>query len=503
MKYSLLLFVCIIVITTLHAQNDGKIVLGKKDSVYSEILKEKREVWIYTPYPSDAPAPKSKRYPVIYLLDGDGHFESVVGIVQQLSQVNGNSVLPEMIIVAIPNTDRTRDLTPTHIDADPPMMDSNFSRNTGGGEKFTAFMEKELMPHIDSALPTRPFKVLIGHSFGGLTVMNILTNHANLFNAYIAIDPSMWYDKNRFLKTTQTKLSAQKFDNRTLYLGIANTMSKEMTLEKMYKDTTSATRHIRSIFTLDRFIKSKPGIGLRYASKYYPNDDHSSSPLITEYDGLRFIFNWYKIDLGITDYLDSTAPLAKKMTTHYKNVSSKFGYEVLPSEEEVNGWGYMMLGQKQFKKAGDLFELNMANYPESGNTYDSYADFLVSKKDTAAALKFYQKAMSKGFSEETQQKINRLQGKSTFSPTTKDLEKYVGAFEFTTITLSATTFVKGNALWVNASGYGDFELEPVSPHVFKVKGMEGQKIEFEMQDGKVIGMINTQPNGTFKAQVKK
>ena len=65
------------------------------------------------------------------------------------------------------------------------------------------------MPHIDSAYPTQPYKVLIGHSFGGLTVMNVITNHTTLFNAYIAIDPSMWYDQQRFLKSNGGKLSSK------------------------------------------------------------------------------------------------------------------------------------------------------------------------------------------------------------------------------------------------------------------------------------------------------
>ena len=151
-----------------------------------------------------------QRFPVLYLLDGDAHFNSVVGMIQQLSQVNGNTIVPEMIVVAIPNTDRTRDLTPTHVESDPPMMDSAGSKTSGGGENFAAFLQKELIPHVDSSYLTQPFRVLIGHSFGGLTVMNILTNHSKMFNAYIAIDPSMWYDKERFLKTTQQKLAGQK-----------------------------------------------------------------------------------------------------------------------------------------------------------------------------------------------------------------------------------------------------------------------------------------------------
>ena len=154
------------------------------------------------------------------------------------------------------------------------MMDTNFSKSTGGGENFVAFIEKELMPHIDSVYQTAPYKILIGHSFGGLTVMNVLTNHTKLFNAYIAIDPSMWYDRQRFLAATEKRLTEKNYNGTRLYVGIANTMPDGMTLEKMKKDTTSDTRHIRSIFDLDKFIKSHPENGLKYSSKYYSDDNH-------------------------------------------------------------------------------------------------------------------------------------------------------------------------------------------------------------------------------------
>ena len=107
------------------------IVIGKIDSVQSNILDENRKIWVHVP---DGAANNKERFPVVYLLDGDAHFSSVVGMIQQLSTVNGNMMCPKMIVVGIPNTDRTRDLTPTHVDVDPMMNDSAFVRTSGGGE---------------------------------------------------------------------------------------------------------------------------------------------------------------------------------------------------------------------------------------------------------------------------------------------------------------------------------------------------------------------------------
>src|SRR5665213_1730806 len=93
---------------------DNHIILGNIDSVKSKILNETRKVWVYVPASYNSKAPHKQRYPVVYLLDGDDHFPSVVGMIQQLSEVNGNSICPDMIVVGITNTDRTRDLTPTN-----------------------------------------------------------------------------------------------------------------------------------------------------------------------------------------------------------------------------------------------------------------------------------------------------------------------------------------------------------------------------------------------------
>jgi predicted alpha/beta superfamily hydrolase len=389
-----------------HAQTDDKIVLGKNDKIHSKILNEDRRIMVYVPGGIDTR--NGKKYPVVYLLDGDAHFYSVAGMIQQLSSVNGNTICPEMIVVGIPNTIRTRDLTPTHVDVDLPYMDSTSSKPSGGGEQFMAFIEKELMPHIDSLYPTQPYKMLIGHSFGGLTVMNALINHTHLFNAYVAIDPSMWWDKMKFLKTTKKALTDKKYAGIYLYLGIANTMSEGMTLAKLAKDTSPENAHIRSIFELDNHLKATKQNLLKYKSKYYPTDDHSSVPLITEYDALHFIFSYYPIKITEKDYTDSSSALVDKFRKHFAALSKEFGYEIKPDEGLVNSMGYQAMGQKHFKKAESLFKMNVANYPGSFNVYDSYGDYFVAKKDTVQAIEQFKKTLAIKENADTRKKLEGL-----------------------------------------------------------------------------------------------
>lgn len=398
-------------LSALLAFSQGKvenntIVIGKTDSVNSSILGENRMIWVHVP---DGGAANKEHYPVVYVLDGNGHFSSVVGLIQQLS-TGGNNYCPKMIVVAILNTDRTRDLTPTHIDADPPMMDSAAAKTTGGGENFIAFIEKELMPYIEAKYPTAPYKMMIGHSLGGLMVMQTLIHHTQLFNSYICIDPSMWWDKQTLLKQAEKALAARKFEGKSLFLGIANTLEPGMTIQKVQTDTSGDSRHIRSILKLKAAFEKNRQNGLRIKSRYYPDDSHGSAPLITEYDAIRFFFDFFPMKLGMKDYTDSTGALATKYRNHFSNLSLKMGYTIKPDEEEINFLGYDFLGRKLYKTAGSFFKLNVDNNPGSFNVYDSYGDYFAAIGDKPNAIAQYKKALALKENEDSRKKLKELEG---------------------------------------------------------------------------------------------
>lgn len=393
---------------SLRAQSENKVVIGIIDSVHSKILGEQRKIWVYVPNSGNDGIYSKQRYPVVYLLDGDAHFSSVVGMIQQLSQVNGNTICPEMIVVGIPNTDRTRDLTPTQITSDLPMMDSASSVNSGGGEKFISFIEKELIPHIDSLYPTQSYRMLIGHSFGGLTVINTIVHHTNLFNSYVAIDPSMWWDHYRLLNEARIVLASKEFKGTSLFLGIANTMPEGMDTSAAINDTSLYTKQIRSILKLNSYLNANKQNALNSKSKYYYGDDHGSVPLIAEYDALHFIFNYYPMKLSMAEYLDTNKDVISKMEKHYEEISRHLGYTVKLPESTVNGMGYMKLAAKSFDIAEYLFKLNIANYPESANAFDSLGDLYAAKGDTENAVVNFKKALSIKEMPETKTKLGKL-----------------------------------------------------------------------------------------------
>jgi predicted alpha/beta superfamily hydrolase len=380
---------------------DNQIVIGQIDSLNSDILGESRKVWVHMPINFQ----EDKKYPVLYLLDGPGHFYSVAGIIKQMSNT---ALVPEMIVVAIPNTDRNRDLTPTKVVMDFWSGDS-IQYESGGGDLFLDFIEKELIPYIDKTYPTAPYRTYVGHSFGGLSVINALVNRTDLFNAYVAIDPSLWWDNMAYLNYADSILSAGDFTNKRLFVGVANTMDEGMGIDMVEKDTTKNSAHIRSIL---KFVKSQDSNnnGLEFDWKYYEDENHGTVPLITEYDAFRFLFSWYRFK-EVNKLYDTSLSIDESMElvrSHYERVSTYMGYDILPEEGLINSIGYFFISEKKFDKAAAFLDLNIQNHPNSNNVYDSRGDCYLAAGDSLKALEFFKKALEVGDNDFSQKKIDAL-----------------------------------------------------------------------------------------------
>lgn len=182
-----------------------------------------------------------------------------------------------------------------------------------------------------------------------------------------------------------------------------------MDIKKVQKDTSADSRHIRSILKLQAAFEKNKQNGLKYRGKYYPNDTHGSVPFITEYDALRFFFDFFPLKLDMKDFTDSTGTLATKYRNHFANLSQKMGYQIKPDEAEINYIGYDFLGRKMYKTAASLFKLNVNNYPESFNVYDSYGDYFVAIGDKANAIIQFKKALALKENEGSRKKLTELE----------------------------------------------------------------------------------------------
>ena len=376
--------------TLTFSQNSANLIIGKAEKIYSNELKEEREIFVYTPSGSK----NGECYPVLYLLDAEDHFYATVGMIKQMT-----GRWPAMIVVGIVNTNRSRDLTPLSMDA-----------NSGTGNPFISFIEKELIPHIESNYQAAPYRIFSGHSLGGLTVINTLLNNTGFFNAYIAIDPSLWWNNQKLIAQAKKDFSTKKFDNISLFVGRARNMPPGMDTLTALKDTTEYTMLFRSVTRFVEILNETPNNGLRWESKFYPDESHGTVQLNGQYDALKFLFNYYQFRTSIFE-LNPALDMDSTLQAHFENVSRHLGYKVLPSESLVNNLGYTCMGLEKWDKAEAFFKLNIKNYPQSANCYDSLGDFYQSRGNINQAIENYRKALTLGDDQGTKQKLEFLMSK--------------------------------------------------------------------------------------------
>lgn len=188
---TLLIVGTILEIQAQRAQLDA----DEQQEVYSEILEEERSLLIHLPrsYSSDP----SRTYPVIYVLDaGSQDF--------RLAQISGilatAKSMPEVIVVGIRNTDRTRDLTP------PSIYQSEDQEKKGEADSFLAFIHEELVPFVDQSYRTNGVNALAGHSRGGLFVGYALLTAPDFFDAHICFSPAYWRDHHQIVRDAKDLL---------------------------------------------------------------------------------------------------------------------------------------------------------------------------------------------------------------------------------------------------------------------------------------------------------
>lgn len=414
MKNNILSFViCILACTncfytSAQSNQDNLFQIGTKDSIYSEILAENRKIWVQIPESAKIATNHPKTYPVVYILDGRVHFLSICSVLNQLAP----DTVPEMIVVGIENSQhRVRDLTPTKVKE--ARGSSSWVKDSGGGEKFTDFIAKELIPYVDKKYPTTPHKTLIGHSFAGLLVVNTVLNHPELFSSYIAIDPSLWWDNEVLSSQLAKRLSDKKYEGKSLFLSIANPLppSTEKDLNVLVQDTTFRTEGLRATYNFSKIASETKSSTLQFDYKFYENENHGTVPLISIYDGMYSIFPWYKMNGSFVDVLrnpDTSAETVKNaFKNRYETLSNHLGYTILPEEDLLNNLGYMFMTNDP-KKSFACLTMLIESYPKNANGYDSISDYYISQKDTKNAIKYVEIAYKISGSNYHKEKLEKL-----------------------------------------------------------------------------------------------
>ncbi|MGS2740170.1 alpha/beta hydrolase-fold protein [Sinomicrobium sp. M5D2P17] len=332
--------------------------------INSQELEEDRSIWVHLPSGYNS---TNQIYPVLYLLDGEGHFKSVSDLVDYLSGYDRNRI-PEIIVVAIPNVERGRDLTPVHLIKG---RENNLRSDDNGAHKFLQFIQNELVSYIEANYRTAPYRILAGHSLAGFFGLYTKLASPDLFNSTILMSPAIDIDGGNtkiiddfrlFLKTYKN-LS----DNFFISIGNENTQAVDAMVSQL------------AMFAPE---------SVDWDFKKYEEENHFSVTYKSMYDALKFIYKDWFID----NYGTITMSY-EEIQQHFDKLSKEFGYTMIPEEDFMNNFGYRQLRSNNIDEAIKIFKQNVENYPDSWNVYDSMGEAYMKKGERQLAIENYEKSV--------------------------------------------------------------------------------------------------------------
>jgi len=235
---------------------------GKTDTLYSEILKEKRPLFIYLP---DDYESSETRYPVIFILDGESRCAHAVPTIAFMVE---NKLMPPSIIVGIPNIDRNRDFLPGN--------GENLNVKDSSSN-FLNFLTSELFIFLEKRYKTGEYRILIGHSFGGVFSLYALINQPDAFDGYIMIDPAFSFLSNNLNSSIARFFKDRPDFPKSVYIsGRSGPGMTEMGIQNV-----------------DSIMKTFAPKNFRLKTQEYTGENHTSIAFKTIYDGLQFTYEGY------------------------------------------------------------------------------------------------------------------------------------------------------------------------------------------------------------------
>lgn len=233
-------------------------------TIDSKAVGEARRISIYTPkgYAENA----TVRYPVLYMPDG-GIGEDFPHIVNTVEQLIEQRTIPPMLVVGIENTKRRRDLTgPTRVAEDRKIADE-----VGGSAAFRAFVRDELIPEIERRYRCTGQRAIIGESLAGLFVVETMLLEPKLFDRYMAISPSLWWNNQSLVRNANDHLVDAIGHRMRLFLTSAN--------------ETDIAPHAA---TLAKKLDESAPSSLRWIYLPHPEEEHHTIFRATKRDAMQF-----------------------------------------------------------------------------------------------------------------------------------------------------------------------------------------------------------------------
>lgn len=350
---------------------------SKTHKFESKAFEAEREVHVYLP--SSYTENKTQKYPTIYLFDGqfDALFDMTSGTMDYMSQVGEFN---EYIIVGIKTTYRAREFTPMYTDEK--TKEGWGETEIGQANLLEDHLQNEVFPLIEKTYRTQPFRLAIGHSLGGTFVLNSLLSKPEFFQAVIAISPNLMYDNEQINKRFDTYFKTHDTLKKFVYVTAGTVGSMENNFRKASEN-------------LDHIIKYYNPKDLEYHFKVLEGENHSTTPIYTINRAFSEMAKIWTISEEKNEALikDETIPFVDDLKSFYSKLSEFTEYDVLPSVDQINTFGYDCLHYEKNDEALGVFNWALSLYPNNANLYDSTAEAYLKSGNNEEARRYYQKAL--------------------------------------------------------------------------------------------------------------
>ena len=442
-----LLLIALALASPIAASAGEPFVIGQTIEIESKVLGETRSLIISEPASYGV---GEDRYPVLIVLDGDTHFHHTTGLIDYLA-LSGH--LPEMIVVAVPNTDRNRDLTPaTSSKEDLVNLDKH-----GGADTFLRFLGEELLPYIDNSYRTRDQRILVGHSYGGLFVVNALITQPQLFQGYIAISPSLQWDQQGVVKRAEAFFDATPELNAALYVTAGN----------------EGGTMLGGVRKLAGVLEEKAPRNFRWDFAVMPNESHASVPLRSTYAGLEHIFAGWTLPDLVGAYDDRGL---EGIRQHYEKARGRFGYDTTIPHGDVLQLSWQLIEAGRLEDAATVIYHDVEQYPLTSILLDLLAAAHAERDEKDLAIKYYSQSLEVNpGSELVKEKLAALGVDAsklvkTYEIDPETLPRYVGKYA---IGFQSISFgLEDDALYVDITGLPRTTLVPTEKDVFIMTTMD-------------------------------
>lgn len=273
--------------------------------VESRLLGERRPVLIYLP---ESYRHTADRYPVLVVVDGDGPGATrAVSVVTLLSDFTRGSI-PELIVVAIPNLDRSRDLVPPPANGGVTGTEGVPATTDGRADVFLRFVETELLPEVDRRYRTHPARFLHGSSYGGLFGVFAFVTRPELFRGIVASSPSLWADRHAWVDSLRASLGRRPAAPQYLYVSAGEF------------DHDLITTPLPVVLSA---LRSRAPASLTWHVETLTDRDHQSAEPAALMAGLRHIFSEFEIP-----YAELPGMTPDAVRAHYRRLSDRYGWPV-------------------------------------------------------------------------------------------------------------------------------------------------------------------------------